>query len=127
MGDNDQYFQWSPDGKWFLFDYAVPGISPGEVGLVSADGKGKVINLTESGFNDSRAKWIMGGKAMMWFSNRDGLKSVAQSGGAQADVYAMFFTQEAFDKFKLSKGRCALAKEIEDNKAKSDSSKKTNG
>jgi len=124
MGDNDQYFEWSPDGKWFLFDYAVPGISPGEVGLVAADGKGKVINLTESGFNDSRAKWIMGGKAMMWFSNRDGLKSVAQSGGAQADVYAMFFTQEGFDKFKLSKEDAALAKEIEDNKAKADTSKK---
>ncbi|TDO22259.1 S41 family peptidase [Sediminibacterium goheungense] len=124
MGDNDQYFEWSPDGKWFLFDYAVPGISPSEVGLISADGKGKVINLTESGFNDGRAKWIMGGKAMMWFSNRDGLKSVAQSGGAQADVYAMFFTQEAFDKFKLSKEEAALAKEIEDNKAKADTSKK---
>lgn len=125
MGDNDQYFQWSPDGKWFLFDYAVPGISPGEIGLVSSDGKGKVVNLTESGFNDSRAKWIMGGKAMIWFSNRDGLKSVAQSGGAQADVYAMFFTQEAFDKFKLSKEDAALQKEIEENKAKADTSKKT--
>lgn len=124
MGDNDQYFQWSPDGKWFLFDYAVPGIAPGEVGLVSADGKGNVINLTESGFNDSRAKWIMGGKAMMWFSNRDGLKSVAQSGGAQADVYAMFFTQESFDKFKLSKEDAALVKEMEETKAKADTSKK---
>ncbi len=124
MGDNDQYFQWSPDGKWILFDYAVPGIAPGEVGLVSADGKGKVINLTESGFNDSRAKWILGGKAMLWFSNRDGLKSVAQSGGAQADVYAMFFTQDAFDKFKLSKEDAALLKEMEENKAKADTSKK---
>ncbi len=123
--DNDQYFQWSPDGKWFLFDYAVPGVAPGEVGLVSSDGKGKVINLTESGFNDGRAKWIMGGKAMMWFSNRDGLKAVAQSGGAQSDVYAMFFTQEAFDKFKLSKDDAALQKEIEENKAKADTSKKT--
>lgn len=123
-GDNDQYFQWSPDGKWFLFDYSVPGVAPGEIGLVSADGKGKAINLTESGFNDSRAKWILGGKAMMWFSNRDGLKAVAQSGGAQADVYAMFFTQEAFDKFKLSKEDAALQKEIEDTKAKADTSKK---
>ncbi|WP_078830897.1 S41 family peptidase [Sediminibacterium ginsengisoli] len=124
MGDNDQYFQWSPDSKWILFDYAVPGIAPGEVGLVQADGKGKVINLTESGFNDSRAKWIMGGKAMLWFSNRDGLKSVAQSGGAQSDVYALFFTQDAFDRFKLSKEDAALLKDVEDNKAKADTSKK---
>lgn len=124
MGDNDQYFQWSPDSKWILFDYAVPGIAPGEVGIIAADGKGKVMNLTESGFNDSRAKWIMGGKGMLWFSNRDGLKSVAQSGGAQSDVYALFFTQEAFDKFKLSKEDAALAKDIDDTKAKADSIKK---
>jgi tricorn protease len=124
MGDNDQYFQWSPDSKWILFDYAIPGIAPGEVGILSADGKGKVINLTESGFNDSRAKWIMGGKAMLWFSNRDGLKSVAQSGGAQSDVYAMFFTQESFDRFKLNKEDAALMKETEENKAKADTSKK---
>ena len=124
MGDNDQYFQWSPDNKWILFDYSVPGIAPGEVGIIAADGKGKVTNLTESGFNDSRPKWIMGGKAMLWFSNRDGLKGVAQSGGAQSDAYAMFFSQDAFDKFNLSKEDAALLKESEDNKAKADSSKK---
>ena len=125
MGDNDQYFQWSPDSKWILFDYAVPGIAPGEVGLVSVDGSGKVINLTESGFNDGNAKWIMGGKAMIWNSNRDGLKSVAQSGGAQSDVYALFFTQDAFDKFKLSKEDAALLKEADETKSKADSTKKT--
>ena len=124
MGDNDQYFQWSPDSKWILFDYSVPGIAPGEVGIIAADGKGKVSNLTESGFNDSRPKWIMGGKAMLWFSNRDGLKGVAQSGGAQSDVYAMFFSKDAFDKFNLSKEDAALLKETEENKAKADSSKK---
>ncbi len=124
MGDNDQYYQWSPDSKWILFDYAVPGIAPGEVGLIQADGKGKVTNLTESGFNDSRAKWIMGGKAMLWFSNRDGLKSVAQSGGAQSDVYGLFFTQEAFDNFKLNKEDATLQKEIEELKAKTDTTKK---
>lgn len=124
MGDNDQYFQWSPDGKWILFDYAMPGVAPGEIGLIAADGKGKVINLTESGFQDFRAKWVMGGKAMLWFSNRDGLKAVAQSGGSQADIYGMFFTQEAFDKFKLSKEETALAKEIEEKAAKADTTKK---
>lgn len=121
--ENDQYFEWSPDGKWLLFDYAVPGSAMGEVGLVSTDGK-KIVNLTESGFNDYSAKWIMGGKGLLWFSNRDGLRAAAVSGGAQADVYAMFLTQEALDKFKLSKEDAALQKEIEDNKSKADSSKK---
>ncbi|MFN8357003.1 MAG: S41 family peptidase [Spirosomataceae bacterium] len=124
MGDNDQYFQWSPDGKWMLFDYSVPGIAAGEVGIIGTDGKSKVINLTESGFQDFRAKWVLGGKAIIWFSNRDGLRAAAQSGGAQSDVYAMFFNQEAFDKFKLSKEEAALAKEIEEKAAKADTSKK---
>lgn len=118
MRDNDQYFQWSPDGRWILFDYSVPGFSPPEVGLIKADGSGKAINLTLSGFSDRRPKWILGGQAVMWFSNRDGMKAVAWSGGAQSDVYALFFTQEAWDRFRLSKEEAALLKEIEEKKAK---------
>ena len=76
-------FEWSPDGRFILFDYSVPGIAPGEVGIVATDGKSPAVNLTESGFNDARAHWILGGSAMLWFSNRDGLKSVAQGGGSQ--------------------------------------------
>ena len=108
------HFAWSPDGKWMLFDLSVPGLAPGEVGIVSADGKGGVINLTQSGFDDGDAKWILGGKAMLWLSNRDGLKSVAQSGSAQRDAYAMFFTKDAWDRFRLTKEEYALVKEQED-------------
>ncbi len=124
MGDHDQFFQWSPDSQWLLFDYAVPGMAPGEVGLVRADGTGTVINLTQSGFNDQRARWILDGKAMLWFSNRDGLKSVAQSGAAQADAYGMFFTQDAWDRFRLNKEDATLVKETEEAKAKADAAAK---
>jgi Tol biopolymer transport system component/C-terminal processing protease CtpA/Prc len=110
---NDHYYQWSPDSKWILFDLDVPGIAPGEVGIVRADGSGKVVNLTQSGFNDARGKWILDGKAMLWFSNRDGLKSVAQSGSAQQDVYAMFFDRDAWEKSRLSKDEFALSKEMD--------------
>jgi tricorn protease len=101
-GENDKYFEWSPDSKWLLFDYDVPGSSYGEVGLVSSDGK-TIKNLTQSGFYDGEAKWIMGGKGMMWFSTRDGLRTAAVSGGSTTDAYAMLFTQEAYDRFRLSK------------------------
>lgn len=120
-GENDKYFEWSPDSKWLLFDYDVPGSAYGEVGLVSADGK-TIRNLTESGFYDGDGKWILGGKAMIWFSNRDGLRSAAMSGGGTADVYAMFFTQDAWDRFRLSKEELTLQKEIEDK----DTTKKKN-
>ncbi len=121
--ENDQYYQWSPDSKWLLFDYSIPGSAVGEVGLASVDGK-KVMNITESGYNDFRPKWVMGGKAMLWQSNRDGLRSAAMSGGAQSDAYMMFFTQESYDRFKLTKDEFALVKEIEETKAKADTSKK---
>ena len=120
-GENDKYFEWSPDSKWLLFDYDIPGSAYGEVGLVSADGK-TIRNLTESGFYDGEGKWILGGKAMIWFSNRDGLRSAAMSGGGTADVYAMFFTQDAWDRFRLSKEELTLQKEIEDK----DTTKKKN-
>lgn len=118
------HFEWSPDGTHIVFDLSVPGIAPGEVGIVRADGTGTVRNLTESGFDDGGAQWILGGQALTWLSNRDGLKAVAQTGGSQADVYAMFLTQEAWDKFRLTKDEYALAKEVEEkNKPKGDSAK----
>ncbi|MDF1502962.1 S41 family peptidase [Roseisolibacter sp. H3M3-2] len=123
---NDHWFQWSPDGRWIAFDLDVPGIAPGEVGLVRADGSGSVVNLTQSGFHDARPRWILGGKAMMWFSNRDGLKSVAQSGSSQSDAYAMFFDREAWERFRASKDEFALIKEADERAAKlrADSTKK---
>lgn len=114
----NHHFVWSPDGKWMLFDFAVPGIAPGEVGLVRADGTGPIVNLTESGFDDGSATWIQGGAALLWRSNRDGLKSLAQSGSAQADVYAMFLTPAAWDRFRLTKEEYALRKEEEEQRAK---------
>ena len=36
MGENDQYFTWSPDNKWLIFDYSLPGSAVGEIGLVAA-------------------------------------------------------------------------------------------
>ena len=118
-----QYFQWSPDGKWILFDYSVPGFAPGEIGLIPADGSGKTVNLTESGFEDGQAKWILGGQAMIWFSNRDGLKAAAQSGGSQTDVYGLFFTRDAWDRFRLTKEEAALLKEMEEKKDKAKADK----
>jgi tricorn protease len=46
------------------------------------------------------------------------------SGGAQSDAYMMFFTQESFDRFKLTKDEFALVKDMEETKAKADTSKK---
>ncbi len=121
--DGDQYYQWSPDSKWFLVNFAHPDriFSP-EVGLVSADGKSEIINLTLSGYDDYAPKWSVDGKMMVWGNNRNSDRS--QGGNlSSADVYAMFFTQEAFDRFKLSKEEFALVKDQEE---KAEKEKKKN-
>jgi tricorn protease len=111
MSDGDKYFTWSPDSKWLLVDWGA-SLSNGEILLMSADGKERK-NLTQSGYYDYSPKWVNGGKQLLWFSNRDGMKSYATSGRTQSDVYSMFFTQDAWDKFNLSKEEYELMKEIE--------------
>lgn len=111
MRDGDKYFTWSPDSKWLLVDWSKL-LNNSEVLLMAADGSQR-INLTESGYYDSSPKWVNEGKQMIWFSNRDGLKSLATSGRSQSDVYSMFFTQEAYDKFNMSKEDYELMQEIE--------------
>jgi Tol biopolymer transport system component/C-terminal processing protease CtpA/Prc len=125
--DGDQYYSWSPDSKWLLVDYIPKGgqIFVGEIGLVNADGKSEPVNLTLSGYSDSTPKWMMEGKMMLWFSDRDGMKNHGSWGG-ESDVYGMFFTQAAFDRFKLSKEDFALLKEQEE-KDKKDEEKPKEG
>lgn len=111
MSDGDQYFTWSPDSKWLLFEWGKL-LNNSEVLLLSADGKER-INLTESGYYDGSPKWVNEGKQMLWFSNRNGLKSYATSGASQMDVYSMFFTQDAWDKHNLIEDDYKLMKELE--------------
>lgn len=100
MRDGDKYFTWSPDSKWLLIDWNKT-LNNSEVLLMAADGS-KRVNLNESGYYDSNPKWVNGGKQMIWFSNRNGLKSYATSGRSQSDVYSMSFTQDAWDVSNLS-------------------------
>lgn len=122
MGDGDKYFTWSPDSKWLLIGWGKT-LSNGEVLLMSADASQR-INLTQSGYYDYAPKWVNGGKQMIWFSNRNGLKSYATSGRSQNDVYSMFFTQDAWDKYRLSKEEYDLQKEMEKLKKKKEDEKK---
>jgi len=112
MRDGDQYFTWSPDSKWLLVDWGLT-LSNNEVLLMAADGS-KRVNLNESGYYDGQPKWVNEGKQMLWFSNRNGLKSYATSGRTENDVYSMFFTQEAWDKFNLDDEDYKLQKAIEE-------------
>ncbi|WP_099464610.1 S41 family peptidase [Parabacteroides provencensis] len=119
--DGDQQYQWSPDSRWFIVKYiSIGGWNNSDIALVKADGSGEVTNLTESGYNDANAKWVLDGKAMIWQSDRAGYRSHG-SWGSEDDVYIMFFDGEAYDKFRQSKEELAL---LEDEKTDSKDSSK---
>lgn len=120
--DGDQWFQWSPDSKWILSDFiGIGGWNNKDVVLLNADGKGEMVNLTESGYTDVNAKWVLGGKAMIWTSDRAGYRSHG-SWGSEDDIYIMFFDAEAYERFLMNKEETALLEEAE-KKAKEDKEK----
>jgi len=114
--DGDQWYQWSPDSRWILTNYiGIGGWNNKDVALVNASGNGEIHNLTQSGYNDNAAKWVLGGKAMIWESDRAGYRSHG-SWGAHGDIYIMFFDLEAYERFLMSKEELALVEEAEKEK-----------
>lgn len=121
--DGDQWFEWSPDSRWLLSGYiGHGGWNNKDVALVNASGNGEIHNLTQSGYTDGDAKWILGGKAMIWKSDRAGYRSHG-SWGSEDDVYIMFFDLDAYEHFRMSKEETALLEEAE-KKEKEDDAKK---
>ena len=123
--DGDQWFEWSPDSRWLLSGYiGHGGWNNNDVALVNASGNGEIHNLTQSGYTDGDAKWVLGGKAMIWKSDRAGYRSHG-SWGSEDDVYIMFFDLDAYERFRMSKEELALVEEQE-KKDKEDAEKKEN-
>lgn len=121
--DGDQWFEWSPDSRWLLSGYiGYGGWNNKDVALVNASGNGEIHNLTQSGYTDGDAKWVLGGKAMIWKSDRAGYRSHG-SWGSEDDVYIMFFDLDAYEHFRMSKEETALLEEAE-KKEKEDDAKK---
>ncbi len=98
--DGDQSYEWSPDGKWFTFHYPDKGRWSSEVGVVSAAG-GNVSNLTQSGFEDYEPRWATNGKALLYRTDRQGMKSQGGWGG-QEDIYLLATSKEGLEWFRRS-------------------------
>ena len=125
--DGDQWFTWSPDSKWLLSGYiGNGGWNNKDVALVNASGNGEIHNLTQSGYSDGNAKWVLDGKAMIWESDRAGYRSHG-SWGAESDIYIMFFDLDAYERFLMNKEELTLLdeKEKEETTSKEDSKDKT--
>ncbi len=124
MRDGDQEFSWSPDSNWLLFQYDKL-LNNSDVALLKADGSEKMKVLVPSGYYDYRPKWANDGKQLLWFSNREGLKSYATSGRSQSDVYSMFFNKEDWDKFNMTKDDFELMQAIEEAAEESEESEES--
>jgi len=116
--DGDWSFAWSPDGKWIVADDQQGYFFMENAALIPADGKGTPTYPVNSGFGEGNSKWAADGKILTWLTSRDGRKSLARQGSREVDVYAVFFDQETFDKYKLSKDEFNLLKEKEENNRK---------
>jgi Tol biopolymer transport system component/C-terminal processing protease CtpA/Prc len=117
--DGDQWYDWSPDGQWFLVRFLSTNRYSVEVGLVPSSGGGEVVNLTKNGYYDFTPRWVLDGEAMVWFSDRAGDRSEA-IWPVTYDVYATFFTQEAWDRYHLTEVELEQEKEREKKKKDKD-------
>lgn len=117
--DGDFHFEWSPDGRWLALHFYNRGRAfVSEVGVVRADGSSDwPIDISNSGYDDVVPHWAMNGEAVVWASDRYGMRSHG-SWGAESDVLAAFLTQDAYDRFRLSKEEHELRKELEEKKKK---------
>ena len=110
--DGDQYYQWSPDGKWFAVQFGYPNrIFTTEVGLIAADGTGALHDLSLSGYDNSRPKWTRDGSAVIFGSDREGTRT-ENADLSSSDVYELFFSRAAWDHFRATKEEYALLEEL---------------
>ena len=50
--DGDQWYEWSPDGRWFAVQFLSNTRWSSEVGLIPSSGEGALVNVTKSGYED---------------------------------------------------------------------------
>jgi len=101
--DGDQRFQWSPDGSKIAVIFNDRDLWSGEIGIVSSDGTGSVINITNTGTDDINPKWNSSGTVLSWIN--------------QGEIYAFFLNREAMDEFNLTKEEFDITKKLKDEAA----------
>lgn len=121
--DGDQWFDWAPDGKSLAVQFVDRNRWGQEVGVVPADGSGKLVNLTQSGYDDLRPMFARQGQMLVWATDRQGLHGNGGGARSDVDVYGMFLTRAAFDRYQLDKADYAQLKKREEDEKKDEVSK----
>lgn len=124
-------YEWSPDGNWIVADGILHKHDPySDIFIVNTE-TAEMIPLTETGYFDESPSFALDGEAVVFGSDRYGMRSHA-SWGSQQDVMMVFLTQDAYDRFRLNEEDYKLLKEVEkankkDDGKKDDDSKKKKG
>jgi tetratricopeptide (TPR) repeat protein len=93
--DGDITYAWSPDSRWLTVTYHAHKSWTPEVGVVEL-ATGKIVNISESGYDEGSPKFAAGGKALLYTSDRFGERSHGSWGG-ERDVLAFYLTQDSYD------------------------------
>jgi tricorn protease len=117
--DGDIQYEWSPDSKWLAFTYVAKHRWITDVGVAEI-ATGKIVDVTDSGYDDGMPHWSPDSRSLFFVSDRLGRRSHG-SWGSDADVFAQRLTQEAFDRASLSREDFDLLRKKE---KKSDEDKK---
>ncbi len=104
--------QWSPDGRWILIEATDLHHQPySDIAIINV-ADGKMTYVTKTGYFDQNPRWAMGGKAIIFDSERYGMRNHA-SWGSESDVMIAFLNRDAYDRFRLSEEDYELQKEVE--------------
>ena len=103
------YYTWSPDSRWIALEIIDRKHDPySDVAIINVE-DGKLTNITNSGYFDAEPKWILGGDALAFSTERLGMRNHA-SWGSQMDVFFVFMNRDAYDRFMLPKEEKELLK-----------------
>ncbi|MDE5989893.1 MAG: peptidase S41 [Duncaniella sp.] len=115
--DGQLEYSWSPDGKWLVAVVDMHRRSPYfDIAIINAT-DGSITNITNTAYMNDSPRWVMGGDAILFLSNRYGMRSHA-SWGSQYDVLLAFTNQAAYDRYRLSPEDFNLQKELKASRAK---------
>ncbi len=109
--------QWSPDGKWILIEATDLHHQPySDIAIINV-ADGKMTYVTKTGYFDQNPRWAMDGNAIIFDSERYGMRNHA-SWGSQSDVMIAFMNKDAYDRFRLSEEDYDLLKDVEKSRKK---------
>lgn len=114
---------WGPDSRHILLTQCEYLHEPyTDIAIIDSE-TGEMTKLTASGYTDSSPRWALDGNAVVFETERYGMRNHA-SWGTQGDVMISFLNRDAYDRYRLSPEDYELLQEAEKASKKKGSEKK---